>query len=51
MIVFADLQPTHPQAHDIEQHLVLQIICILLVNEEGFSYIDKDDSLLWPRAY
>jgi hypothetical protein len=51
MIVFADLRPTRPQARNIERHLVLQIICILLVNEEGFSYIDKDDPLLWPRAY
>ena len=51
MIVFADLRPTRLQARDIECHLVLQIIHILLVNEEGFSYIDKDDPLLRPRAY
>ena len=51
MIVFADLRPTHSQARDIERHLILQIIHILISNEEGFSYIDRSDSLLQPRSY
>jgi hypothetical protein len=51
MIVFADLRPTRPQACDIERHLLLHILHILLSNEEGFGYINKDDPLLQPRAY
>jgi hypothetical protein len=51
MINFADLRPTRSQARDIERHFVQQILHILFMNEEGFSYLDKNDSGLKPRAY
>jgi hypothetical protein len=51
MIVFTDLRPTRSQARNIEHHLLLQIIRILLSSDETFSYIDKTDPLLQPHAY
>jgi hypothetical protein len=51
MIVFTDLQPTRSQACNIERHLLLQIIRILLSSDEMFSYIDKTDPLLQPHTY
>jgi len=51
MIVFTDLQPMHSQARNIEHHLLLQIIRILLSSDKTSSYIDKTDPLLQPHAY